>query len=100
MTIKSEFETLIVCRDIIDERFEGGWRHWIEKFSMEDDGALSRASAMSGHDIARAERRVIKLGLRPPMLRPINIFTLIILFMLSSTAPIKIWGFHCGYRIG
>ena len=69
MTIKSEFETLIVCRDIIDERFEGGWRHWIEKFSMEDDGALSRVSAMSGHDIARAERKVIKLGLRPPIVQ-------------------------------
>ena len=69
MTIKSEFETLIVCRDIIDERFEGGWRHWIEKFSMEDDGALSRVSAMSGHDIARAQRKVIKLGLRPPIVQ-------------------------------
>ena len=47
-------------------RFEGGWAAWLKKFSMEDDGELSRISAMSGHDIARTERKLQKLGLQPP----------------------------------
>ena len=33
---------------------------------MEDDGDLSRISAMSGHDIAKTEKKIKKLGLLPP----------------------------------
>ena len=66
MTITVEFETIIVCRPIIDLRFKGGWAVWLKKFSMEDDGHLSRISAMSGHDIARTEKKIQKLGLLPP----------------------------------
>ena len=66
MTIYSEFETIIVCRPILELRFKGGWAAWLKKFSMEDDGELSRISAMSGHDIARTERKLQKLGLQPP----------------------------------
>ena len=44
-----EFETIIVCRPIIDLRFKGGWAVWLKKFSMEDDGHLSLISAMSWH---------------------------------------------------
>ena len=64
--IISEFETIIVCRPIMELRFKGGWAAWLKKFSMEDDGELSRISAMSGHDIARTERKLQKLGLQPP----------------------------------
>ena len=64
--IISEFETIIVCRPIMELRFKGGWSAWLKKFSMEDDGELSRISAMSGHDIARTERKLQKLGLQPP----------------------------------
>lgn len=66
MTVGIEFESIIVCRQIIELRVAGGWSEWLRKFSMEDDGELSRISAMSGHDIARAERRLQKLGLLPP----------------------------------
>ena len=66
MTITVEFETIIVCRPIIDFRFKGGWAAWLKKYSMEDDGDLSRISAMSGHDIAGTEKRIQKLGLLPP----------------------------------
>tara|TARA_B100001093_G_scaffold71005_1_gene61632 strand:- start:697 stop:894 length:198 start_codon:yes stop_codon:yes gene_type:complete len=61
-----EFETIIVCRPIIDLRFKGGWAAWLKKYSMEDDGQLSRISAMSGHNIARTEKKTQKLGLLPP----------------------------------
>ena len=64
--IISEFETIIVCRPIMELRFKGGWAAWLKKFSMEDDGEISRISAMSGHDIARTERKLQKLGLQPP----------------------------------
>ena len=57
---------IIVCRPILELRFKGGWSAWLKKFSMEDDGELSRISAMSGHDIARTERKLQKLGLQPP----------------------------------
>ena len=67
MTIGTEFESIIVCRQIIELRFKGGWSEWLRKFSMEDDGELSRISAMSGHDIARSEKRLQKFGLRPPI---------------------------------
>ena len=67
MTVITEFETIIVCRPILELRFKGGWAAWLKKFSMEDDGELSRISAMSGHDIARSERKIQKLGLRPPI---------------------------------
>ena len=67
MTVITEFETIIVCRQILDLKFNGGWEAWLKKFSMEDDGELSRISAMSGHDIARSERKIQKLGLRPPI---------------------------------
>lgn len=67
MTVITEFETIIVCRQILDLRFKGGWAVWLKEFSMEDDGELSRISAMSGHDIARTERKIQKLGLRPPV---------------------------------
>ena len=67
MTIGTEFESIIVCRQIIELRFKGGWSAWLKKYSMEDDGELSRISAMSGHDIARSEKRLQKFGLRPPM---------------------------------
>ena len=66
--ITNEFETIIVCRQIIDLRFKGGWAAWLKKFSMEDDGELSRISAMNGHDIARTERKIQKLGLLPPVI--------------------------------
>ena len=66
MTITVEFETIIVCRPIIDLRFKGGWAAWLKKYSMEDDGDLSRISAMSGHDIARTEKKIQKLGLLSP----------------------------------
>jgi hypothetical protein len=66
MSISIEFETIIVCRPIIDLRFKGGWEAWLKKFSIEDDGHLSRISAMSGHDIARTEKKIQKLGLLPP----------------------------------
>ena len=66
MTIYSEFETIIVCRPILELRFKGGWAAWLKKYSMEDDGELSRISAMSGHDIAKTERKLQKLGLQPP----------------------------------
>ena len=66
MTITVEFETIIVCRPIIDLRFRGGWAAWLKKFSVEDDGHLSRISAMSGHDIARTEKKIQKLGLLSP----------------------------------
>jgi hypothetical protein len=68
MTISSEFETIIVCRPIIELRFKGGWATWLKKFSMEDDGELSRISAMSGHDIAGTEKAIQKLGLLPPVI--------------------------------
>lgn len=67
MTIGTEFESIIVCRQIIELRFAGGWSEWLRKFSMEDDGELSRISAMSGHDIASSEKRIQKLGLQPPV---------------------------------
>ena len=67
MTVGTEFETIIVCRQIIELRFKGGWSEWLRKFSMEDDGELSRTSAMSGHDIASSEKRIQKFGLRPPV---------------------------------
>ena len=35
---------------------------------MEDDGDLSRISAMSGHDIARSEKRLQKFGLQHPII--------------------------------
>ena len=41
MTIITEFETIIVCRQILELRFKGGWAAWLKKFSMEDDGELS-----------------------------------------------------------
>ena len=66
MTIGTEFESIIVCRKIIELRFKGGWSEWLRKFSMEDDGELSRISAMSGYDIARSEKRIQKFGLQPP----------------------------------
>ena len=66
MTITVEFETIIVCRPIIDLRFKGGWVAWLKRYSMEYDGHLSRISAMSGHDIARTEKKIQKLGLLPP----------------------------------
>lgn len=66
MSITTEFETIIVCRSIIELRFKGGWSSWLRDFSMEDDGELSRISAMSGHDIARTEQQIQKLGLLPP----------------------------------
>lgn len=44
MTIHIEFETMIVCRDIIEQRVKGGWNYWLANFSMEDDGELSRIS--------------------------------------------------------
>lgn len=66
MAIYPEFETLIVCRHIIETKFNGGWANWIEKYSMEDDGLLSRVSAMSGSDIARTEKRLLRLGLMCP----------------------------------
>ena len=72
MTIITEFETIIVCRQILELRFKGGWAAWLKKFSMEDDGELSRISAMSGHDIARTERKIQKLGLRPPVVNEDN----------------------------
>ena len=68
MTIGTEFESIIVCRQIIELRFKGGWSKWLRKFSMEDDGELSRISAMSGHDIARSEKRLQKFGLQPPII--------------------------------
>ena len=68
MTIHTEFESIIVCREIIDLRFKGGWEHWISKFSMEDDGELSRISAMSGADLATTQKTIQKLGLLPPMI--------------------------------
>ena len=67
MTIGTEFESIIVCRQIIELGFKGGWSEWLKKYSMEDDGELSRISAMSGHDIARSEKRLQKFGLRPPI---------------------------------
>jgi hypothetical protein len=67
MTIGTEFESIIVCRQIIELRFQGGWSDWLRKFSMEDDGELSRISAMSGYDIAGTEKRIQKFGLRPPV---------------------------------
>lgn len=66
MTIAIEFETIIVCRPIIELRFKGGWKTWLKKFSHEDDGELSRISAMSGHDIASAEKKIQMLGLLAP----------------------------------
>ena len=66
MTITFEFETIIVCRPVIELRFKGGWTAWLKKYSMEDDGDLSRISAMSGHDITRTEKKIQKLGLLPP----------------------------------
>ena len=66
MTIITEFETIIVCRQILELRFKGGWAAWLKKFSMEDDGELSRISAMSGDDIAGTERKIQELGLLPP----------------------------------
>ena len=66
MPISPEFETLILCRPILDLRFAGGWDRWIKHFSMEDDGELSRISAMSGQDIAKTERKIQKLGLMGP----------------------------------
>ena len=57
---------------------------------MEDDGALSRVSAMSGPQ-ARAEKKVIKLGLRPPIVEADNYLRR--LFYLCYTAPIKIRAF-------
>ena len=66
--IHTEFESIIVCKEIIDLRFKGGWEHWINKFSMEDDGELSRISAMSGRDLAKTEKTIQKLGLLPPMI--------------------------------
>ena len=68
MTIHIEFESMIVCRDIIEQRVRGGWNYWLENFSMEDDGELSRISAMSGYDIARSEKRAIRQGLNPPII--------------------------------
>ena len=67
MTIGTEFESIIVCRQILELRFKGGWSEWLRKFSMEEDGELSRLSAMSGHDIKRSEKRLQKFGLRPPI---------------------------------
>ena len=64
--ITVEFETIIVCRPIIELRFKGGWTAWLKKYSLEDDGHLSRISAMSGHDIMRTEKKIQKLGLSPP----------------------------------
>jgi len=66
MTISTEFETIIVCKPILELRFKGGWKTWLKKFSMEDDGELSRVSAMSGHDISYLEKKIQKLGLLPP----------------------------------
>ena len=68
MTIITEFESIIVCRPIVELRFKGGWASWLKKYSMEDDGSLSRISAMSGHDIARTEKKIQKLGLLPPLI--------------------------------
>ena len=68
MTIQTEFESIIVCKAIVDLRFKGGWEHWINKYSMEDDGYLSRVSTMSGADLARTEKTIQKLGLLPPMI--------------------------------
>ena len=67
MTIGTEFESIIVCRQIIELRFKGRWSEWLRKFSMEDDGELSRISAMSEYDIARSEKRIHKFGLQPPI---------------------------------
>lgn len=67
MTIGTEFESIIVCRQILELRFKGGWSEWLRKFSMEEDGELSRLSAMSGHDIKRSEKRLQNFGLRPPI---------------------------------
>ena len=57
-------------RENIDCKYDTGCfdtgDEWLKKFSMEDDGELSRISAMSGHDIARTERKLQKLGLQPP----------------------------------
>jgi hypothetical protein len=66
MSISIEFETIIVCRPIIELRFKGGWKTWLKKYSQEDDGELSRISAMSGYDIAAIEKRIQKLGLLAP----------------------------------
>ena len=66
MTIGTEFESIIVCRKIIDLRFKGGWAEWLNKFSMQDDGELSRVSSMSGSEIADIEYEIYKLGLLPP----------------------------------
>ena len=67
MTISTEFETIIVCRPIIELRFKGGWNTWLKKYSQEDDGELSRVSAMSGYDIAATEKRIQELGLLSPL---------------------------------
>ena len=69
MSIYPEFETLIVCRQIIESKFKGGWATWVEKYSMEDDGHLSRVSAMSGHDIVKAEKRLLRHGLICPQIQ-------------------------------
>ena len=66
MTIIIEFETIIVCRQILELRFKGGWAAWLKNFSMEDDGELSRISAMSGLLIAEIEEKIQILGLLPP----------------------------------
>lgn len=68
MAISTEFETIIVCRPIIELRFKGGWKKWLKKYSQEDDGELSRISAMSGHDIAATEKRIQKAGLLAPLM--------------------------------
>ena len=67
MTIGTEFESITVCRQITELRFKGGWSESLKKYSMEDDGELSRISAMRGHDIARSEKRLKKFGQRPPI---------------------------------
>ena len=68
MTISIEFETIIVYRAIIELRFKGGWKTWLKKYSQEDDGELSRISAMSGHNIAATEKRIQKAGLLAPLM--------------------------------
>ena len=67
MAIGTEFESIIVCRKVTELRFKGEWSEWLKKYSIEDDRVLSRISAMSGHDIARSEKRLQKFGLRPPI---------------------------------
>ena len=96
MTIGIEFESIIVCRQIIELRVAGGWSEWLRKFSMEDDGELSRISAMSGHDIARAEKKIQKLGLSPPEITTERYQYRDYFLYTMEYEPYKLHGFEIG----